>query len=206
MLYCVYTLLVGVHTILLCINVSYCMYCASSGILQVSEEVFKHVFIPRTLDEVVTYERDADMVAKGQGEDLAYQTVTGMKADLTGPSHTPKLLHHSQEDNTSKEPVIMTSQQEDHCIEQEVVLGQEVDDEKTGSRTDDTNSNISSNSEDDEIDNSEESESDNGETGDREVRRAEERKAHKKTVKEANRERRKNKIPKHVKKRKEKIG
>ena len=181
-----------------------CTVCLLAYVIQVSEEVFKRVYIPRTLDEVVTYERDADMVAKGQGGDLAYQTVTGMKADLTGPSHTPKLLHHSQEDNTSKEPVIMTSQQV-----QEVVHGQEVDDEETGSRSDDTNSNISSESEDDKIDNSEESGSDNGDsgdTGDGEVRRAEERKAHKKTVKEANRERRKNKIPKHVKKRKEKIG
>ncbi|XP_012659656.1 serine/threonine-protein kinase RIO1 [Otolemur garnettii] len=59
----------------------------------VDEEVFKRAYIPRTLNEVKNYERDIDIMMKLKEEDMAmnaqqdnilYQTVTGLKKDLSG--------------------------------------------------------------------------------------------------------------------------
>lgn len=52
---------------------------------QVAEAVFQQVFIPRTLDEVAKYEEDYERLQKGGGGDIVYQTITGMKPDLSGP-------------------------------------------------------------------------------------------------------------------------
>ncbi|XP_041423663.1 serine/threonine-protein kinase RIO1 isoform X2 [Xenopus laevis] len=60
---------------------------------KVDEEVFKKAYIPRTLNEVKHYERDVDTMQKLKEEDMAlntqqdnilYQTVTGLKKDLSG--------------------------------------------------------------------------------------------------------------------------
>lgn len=59
---------------------------------QVAEAVFQRVFIPRTLDEVVKYEEDYERLQKGGGGDIAYQTITGMKPDLSGPRAHPQIL------------------------------------------------------------------------------------------------------------------
>ncbi|XP_044913094.1 serine/threonine-protein kinase RIO1 isoform X1 [Felis catus] len=67
----------------------------------VDEEVFKRAYIPRTLNEVKNYERDVDIMMKLKEEDMAmnaqqdnilYQTVTGMKKDLSGVQKVPALL------------------------------------------------------------------------------------------------------------------
>lgn len=59
---------------------------------EVSEAVFQQIFIPRTLDEVVTYEQDYEKMQSGHGEDIAYPTVTGLKPDLSGAQTMPQLL------------------------------------------------------------------------------------------------------------------
>ena len=69
---------------------------------EISEAVFQQVYIPRTLDEVATYEKDFEKIQSGQGEDLAYHTITGMKADLSGVQTVPQLL---QEDDAMKQQV-----------------------------------------------------------------------------------------------------
>uniref|UniRef100_A0A8B9ZGE7 Serine/threonine-protein kinase RIO1 n=1 Tax=Anas platyrhynchos TaxID=8839 RepID=A0A8B9ZGE7_ANAPL len=60
---------------------------------KVDEEVFKKAYIPRTLTDVKNYERDVDIMMKLKEEDMAlsvqqdnilYQTVTGLKKDLSG--------------------------------------------------------------------------------------------------------------------------
>ncbi|KAJ7338509.1 hypothetical protein JRQ81_012411 [Phrynocephalus forsythii] len=67
----------------------------------VDEEVFKKAYIPRTLTEVKNYERDVDIMMKLKEEDTAlnvqqdnilYQTVTGLKKDLSGVQQVPALL------------------------------------------------------------------------------------------------------------------
>uniref|UniRef100_A0A8C9E549 Serine/threonine-protein kinase RIO1 n=1 Tax=Phocoena sinus TaxID=42100 RepID=A0A8C9E549_PHOSS len=66
----------------------------------VDEEVFKRAYIPRTLNEVKNYERDVDIMMKLKEEDMAmnaqqdnilYQTVTGLKKDLSGVQKVFKL-------------------------------------------------------------------------------------------------------------------
>ena len=145
----------------------------------VKEEVFKKAYIPRTLDQVVDFERDAKNAKEGQVEEILYSTLTGLKPDLTGVQAGLNLLKNIDVNNG------------------------EVDD-VTGSRNEKNEAESSENS-----DNESESESENdGQTGNASEEKAPalSRKEHKKVVKEANREKRKNKMPKHVKKRKEKLA
>ena len=59
---------------------------------EIAEAVFRKVFIPRTLEEVVKYEEDYQRLQEGEGGDILYQTITGMKSDLSGPRTQPQLL------------------------------------------------------------------------------------------------------------------
>ncbi|XP_072219707.1 serine/threonine-protein kinase RIO1 [Leuresthes tenuis] len=122
---------------------------------RVDEEVFKKAYIPRTLTEVSHYERDVDLMrteeAAGQRDTILYQTLTGLKMDLSGVQTVPALL---EEDGGS------SSEEEDEEEEEEQ------QDEETSM----------------------------------------DKKEKKRIVKEAQRERRKTKVPKHLKKRKEKVA
>ncbi|XP_020865534.1 serine/threonine-protein kinase RIO1 isoform X1 [Phascolarctos cinereus] len=140
----------------------------------VDEEVFKRAYIPRTLNEVKNYERDVDLMMKMKEEDMAlnvqqdnilYQTVTGLKKDLSGVQKVPALL-----EKQSKE---------------------EVDSDSDGASSEDSDS---------------EGHLDQPHPRNHLTDPEVDRKERKKMVKEAQREKRKNKIPKHVKKRKEKIA
>ncbi|NXG47552.1 RIOK1 kinase, partial [Psilopogon haemacephalus] len=75
---------------------------------KVDEEVFKKAYIPRTLTEVKNYERDVDIMMKLKEEDMAlnvqqdnilYQTVTGLKKDLSGVQKIPALLEEKAYDS-----------------------------------------------------------------------------------------------------------
>ena len=149
------------------------------------------MFIPRTLNEVDTFEHDPLLVAKGQGEDIPYQIVTGMREDLSGPSSTPKLLETKSEGSGIG---ALVAEVDGGACEKGVDEGcsgsegeQEVDDLES-SDGDSSSSDSSGGSE-------------AGGKGE-----AVDKKAHKKAVKEAKRERRKTKVPKHIKKRKEKLS
>ncbi|EDO32747.1 predicted protein, partial [Nematostella vectensis] len=124
----------------------------NSGKQQVEEEVFKHAYIPRTLNEIM------------------YQVVTGLKSDLSGAKVIPELLEESQGNNLTTD--------EKRCYDNSVI-----DSSEQESSSDES------------------SEDENAGEGEQQLSRKE----HKKLVKEANREKRKNKIPKHLKKRKEKV-
>lgn len=140
----------------------------------VKEEVFKKAYIPRTLEQVVDFEKDAERAKKGKAEEILYSTLTGLKPDLTGVQARPELLKNKHVDTGENKG--------DGCDNMEV----------------DSSSN-------------DESESD-GEDDEQKEKVLDEKgtalskKEHKKLVKEANREKRKNKTPKHVKKRKEKLA
>lgn len=140
----------------------------------VKEEVFKKAYIPRTLEQVVDFEKDAERAKKGKAEEILYSTLTGLKPDLTGVQAQPELLKNKHVDTGENKG--------DGCDNMEV----------------DSSSN-------------DESESD-GEDDEQKEKVLDEKgtalskKEHKKLVKEANREKRKNKTPKHVKKRKEKLA
>ncbi|XP_040288939.1 serine/threonine-protein kinase RIO1 [Bufo bufo] len=140
---------------------------------KVDEEVFKKAYIPRTLNQVKNYERDVNLMQKLKEEDMSlntqqdnilYQTVTGLKKDLSGAETVPALLHRSD------------------------------DEEHDGSGCD--------------TDSGEESGSDSEDVHPKDQTPASEldKKERKRLVKEAQREKRKNKIPKHVKKKKERAA
>uniref|UniRef100_H3CBM8 Serine/threonine-protein kinase RIO1 n=1 Tax=Tetraodon nigroviridis TaxID=99883 RepID=H3CBM8_TETNG len=138
---------------------------------RVDEEVFKKAFIPRTLAEVSTYERDVDLMkqppAVGQQQSVLYQTLTGMKRDLSGVQKVPavRLWMGSPESRWTRtsrgqgEKTAPAAEEEEGGDEQK-----QPEDSSTS------------------------------------------RKEQKKLVKEAQRERRRTKVPKHVKKRKEKVS
>ncbi|KAM9439335.1 serine/threonine-protein kinase RIO1 [Clarias gariepinus] len=135
---------------------------------KVDEEVFKNAYIPRTLNEVSHYERDVDAMGreqeKKQNDNILYQTVTGLKKDLSGVQTIPSLLEGCAEDKSSSEE------------------------------------------EDDDEDEDESGDEDASEHSDQDKTQPLDKKERKKLVKEAQREKRRTKVPKHVKKRKEKVA
>ncbi|XP_050993210.1 serine/threonine-protein kinase RIO1 isoform X2 [Labeo rohita] len=142
---------------------------------KVDEEVFKKAYIPRTLNEVTQYERDVDAMLKKKEEsssldtntdNILYQTVTGLRKDLSGVQTVPSILEDSTKDDSSSSE----GEEEDEDDEEK----SEGEDTREGG----------SNSEEAQVD----------------------KKERKKMVKEAQREKRKNKTPKHVKKRKDKVA
>lgn len=99
----------------------------------VDEEVFKKAYIPRTLTDVPNYERDVDMMMKLKEEDMAlnaqqdnilYQTVTGLKRDLSGVQTIPSLLENKNEQEGSD------SDSSDTASCDDAVSGSDKDDEQ----------------------------------------------------------------------------
>ncbi|KAM6184591.1 serine/threonine-protein kinase RIO1 [Rhynchocyon petersi] len=143
----------------------------------VDEEVFKRAYIPRTLNEVKNYERDVDVMMRLKEEDMVmniqqdnilYQTVTGLKKDLSGVQKIPAIL-----ENQVKETVCPDSEDAGSSVCSDVNLEELEDRARSKKHTAEC-----------ELD----------------------KKERKKLVKETQREKRKNKIPKHMKKRKEKTA
>ena len=148
---------------------------------QVKEEVFKLAYIPRTLDEVIDIEKDTAKALKGDVEGILYQTVIGLKQDLSGAQDMPELLKSNEGSSKSDNMESIGNRVCDSC---------DLDD--SGSEK------VKS---DDENESSSESEM----VGEKDKETLS-RKDQKKLVKEANREKRQNKTPKHVKKRKHKLA
>ena len=162
------------------------------------------MFIPRTLDEVDTFEHDPFLVARGQGEDIPYQIVTGMREDLSGPSLTPKLLETKSEGSNVQVPTTTT-----HSSSGIGALVAEVDGGACEKGVDEGCSGSEGEQEVDDVESSDGDSSSSDSSGGSEAGgkgEAVDKKAHKKAVKEAKRERRKTKVPKHIKKRKEKLS
>ncbi|XP_052774418.1 serine/threonine-protein kinase RIO1-like [Mya arenaria] len=152
---------------------------------KIDEEVFKHSYIPRTLDQVIDFERDYEKQRKGQGEELLYNKITGLRTDLSGPQQVPSLLQSDAMSETATQ--VSESVADTHSVAGEV---ESLDEEDSGS------------------DNSDDEEGEN--KGKQFIRERDEspntKKERKRLVKEAQKEKRQNKIPKHVKKRKEKLS
>ncbi|MCL4133427.1 UNVERIFIED_CONTAM: hypothetical protein GTU68_017901 [Idotea baltica] len=53
---------------------------------RMDEELFKQVFIPKTFDQVINFERDLKQLQLGERneEDIHYRTILGMKSDMSG--------------------------------------------------------------------------------------------------------------------------
>lgn len=154
---------------------------------KIDDEVFKSAYIPQRLDDVIDFEKDVRFAKSGNDSEILYRTLTGMKSDLTGARLKPQLLEHGPDGTDS---------------------------DSSKDSQDSGDSEDSDNTEDDDTDES--SESGDGSQHDDDERKkfvssarprnedAESKKSRKKEVKQAQRLKREtNKIPKHVKKRRE---
>jgi RIO kinase 1 len=74
------------------------------GETEEEEEVFRQTYIPRTLEEVYDYERDAEIVKRGEGADLVYNTLLASKsADEEGSEEGNDLSDGSDDGETDEE-------------------------------------------------------------------------------------------------------
>ncbi|GMH45534.1 hypothetical protein BSKO_13491 [Bryopsis sp. KO-2023] len=151
--------------------------------------VFQKSFIPRKMEEVLDYERDQEKIQRGEDEGIYYQTIMGLKDDLSGVQLVPRALESKGKND--------------------IEVGRE-----SGAGLVKGCSGIDYSSEEGEYSDSQGEEGaseDGGELGDRKKKLSKEeirelRKANKKVTKEFNKVRRQNKTPKKLKKRQEKKG
>ncbi|KAL2610114.1 hypothetical protein R1flu_028687 [Riccia fluitans] len=170
---------------------------------EVAEAVFIQAFIPKTLDQVKNYERDYERLATGKDtEGIYYQSITGLKDDMSGVKKTPAILTESvgrEKSDTSNGPARDTDATDDTGSTADVIdTGKDLEDDEASSEGED--------SEDDEEGVNSGSDSEIGSTASTKEDIRKLRKEHKKAVKLEKREARKTKVPKAVKKRKKKIA
>ncbi|XP_068247120.1 serine/threonine-protein kinase RIO1 isoform X2 [Palaemon carinicauda] len=69
---------------------------------RVNEEVFKNVYLPKTLDDVVDFERDRMQLKEGikTEDDIAYRTIIGLNKDLSGVALTPSILPKEDDESS----------------------------------------------------------------------------------------------------------
>ncbi|XP_054452128.1 serine/threonine-protein kinase RIO1 [Anoplopoma fimbria] len=87
----------------------------------VDEEVFKKAYIPRTLTDVSHYERDVDLMRTkeeesaicGHEDNVLYQTLTGLRKDLSGVQTVPALLENDQSSSEEEEEEEEEAEEED---------------------------------------------------------------------------------------------
>lgn len=160
---------------------------------KIDEQVFKNAFIPRTLDQVIDFERDFYKAKEGDTNEFLYSKISGLKTDLSGPQLVPTLLEDSNNSSVSR------NLNNDNTQVAETAVDSQVDSENDEINEEDLSS-------DDETD---EDEAD-GKIKGTIIRPRDEspntKKERKRLVKEAQKEKRQNKMPKHVKKRKEKLA
>lgn len=168
---------------------------------EVCEAVFQGVFIPQTLSEVTNFEGDYQQVSQ-DGQDIHYATVTGLKADLSGVRSSPILLQ--QELGCEGEQLAVRTAELQLAKDQS---GATISDLEGGAEDESTGDTETANSSgEDSCSEQSASSQYKHPRGSDKASNAAIRRSHKQAVKEEKRQKRKNKVPKHVKKRKEKIG
>jgi RIO kinase 1 len=138
---------------------------------EVDNEVFRQQYIPQTLEQVYDAERDAELVNEGKGDNLVYQALLANKVVRSTAVEGAPVRDGKKETGSSNE-----SEDEEHDLE---------DDEEE---------------EDSEDEDGHESRANDRPRGKRFMDK-DAKKEHKQAVKEEKREKRKTKMPKHVKKR-----
>ncbi|KAL7748644.1 Serine/threonine-protein kinase rio1 [Sorochytrium milnesiophthora] len=161
--------------------------------LQVEEEVFKRAWIPRTLDEVVNWERDiVDVVNRGRASELVYADLlrTSEKPTAEDAGRTAKAAQiDALLQPKPQTPGHRAAEDNGHAVEETVIALSDF--EMSGSGDEDSDGS------------SDESDSELAQRGKKHEDK-DAKKERKKAAKDAAREKRKHKMPKAVKKRKEK--
>lgn len=78
---------------------------------KLDDEVFKSAYIPQRLDDVIDYEKDVRLAKQGKATDqlILYQTLTGMRDDLSGARLRPRLLENSEAELMNSEKLLDSS-------------------------------------------------------------------------------------------------
>jgi RIO kinase 1 len=150
---------------------------------KVDDNVFSHSYIPRTLDDVIDIERDVDRIQSGDTEKLLYTKLTGL--DLKSLAATDSPLKKPEKGSGFLDSPSDPSNSSDSLSED---LDSQSDSSDSLSDSSDSLSDFS----------------DTSPLSKEEVRRL--RKENKTAVKAEKKEKRKNKTPKHVKKRRDKLA
>lgn len=161
-----------------------------SGAVQVDEEVFKKTYIPRTLDELVDVEKEVDNATSGK--DVLYRSIAGLKMMSANEVKVGNDDANGEEEYSTVR-ISFNSDDDDTDSSEEAEEDEEEDDEE-GSENEDED---------------EESDDDDDFKKTPRGKRNEDKdakKLRKQQIKEEKREKRKTKVPKAVKKRKEKVG
>ncbi|KAI5789067.1 RIO1 family-domain-containing protein [Geopyxis carbonaria] len=145
------------------------------GVGEVDEEVWRQSYIPRTLEDVYDYERDAEMVGRGEGAGLVYKELLADTKATTKPTSKPAAA-----------PAAAAAAASDADSDEEEESEDEDEDEEGDG---------------DEEESDGESRFEKGTPRGKKHEDKDVKKEHKKKVKEEKREARKAKMPKHLKKR-----
>ncbi|XP_020218769.1 serine/threonine-protein kinase rio1 [Cajanus cajan] len=153
---------------------------------EIADSVFVQSFIPKTLEDVKNAEEDVQRITSGKDTgDLYYQTITGLKHALSLTQPSNQKSQQEQKSSPTKDSSVI-SDDKSRLLEGDGEC--ESDDDESDSEEDSF------------------SESEAEDPADKKAARKEARKENKKKVKEEKREARKSKVPKAVKKRKQKLA
>ncbi|CAI8010610.1 Serine/threonine-protein kinase RIO1 [Geodia barretti] len=131
----------------------------------------------------------------GEGRDIAYSVVTGMRPDLTGAQCVPQLLQQGEEEGGGE------GGEEGGCEgKRDVGSGESEDEESSDGDWEEEEESVEGEEKEKHVQYVHPRGTKKGDPAQLELKRA-----HKASVKEEKREKRKTKVPKHVKKRKEKL-
>ncbi|KAJ1896465.1 Serine/threonine-protein kinase rio1 [Kickxella alabastrina] len=179
--------------------------------LRADDEVFRQSYIPRTLDEVIDYERDVKQINEGKSEELIYSKLVGLNLSAANTPNQNEVVISADAKERNARAVRFADEIE---TKQEATLKDEGAAPSTNAEVDSDNENENDDDDDSEEDETEDEDSSDEEDSDDDesvhagTKRPDDKNAkkeHKQAVKEANREKRKTKIPKFVKKRKERM-
>lgn len=177
---------------------------------KLDDEVFKSAYIPQRLDDVINYEKDVRLAKQGKATDqmILYQTLTGMRDDLSGARLKPRLLDVEIDKVMDDEELLKSSlgnlSLEDNPISTCYSSSSSSSFDNSDSRSESSHSNKSEGreEEEDECAKLKPVSSARDKNEDTEAKRA-----RKKALKEAARQKRiTSKVPKHVKKRRERLA
>ncbi|TPX56792.1 hypothetical protein PhCBS80983_g04275 [Powellomyces hirtus] len=187
-----------------------------SGSIQIDEEVFKQLYIPRTLDDVADVEKDVAMLQDGKGDELLYRQVTGLALppqSTVGPRVKPSVK--AGVDEKVGAGTLGGEAEKDRDSQSEIADRKRVavslkgrEDTPKSEETEEADENEENDDSDGESDEDDSDDEYDERTG-KPMKKDEDKdlkKERKKAAKEEKREKRKQKVPKAVKKRKEKVA
>lgn len=181
---------------------------------KLDDEVFKSAYIPQRLDDVINYENDVRLAKQGKSNDqlILYQTLTGMREDLSGARLMPRLFE--KDDKMERNEELLSSSlghlslDPDNQISTHSSSSCSTQSDLSENESDNSNSTSKSSK------SSQEEQQEEDDTNVRHVSSArdknedaEMKRARKKALKEAARlKRTTSKVPKHIKRRRERMA